>query len=95
MLALERPFRGGTREEIIGSIRSDPLRMNRHIQQQAPASLRALLERCLQKEPAARYQSAEQLLRDLESAVEKTSRSAERAAVTNDRESHCALAIVL
>jgi tetratricopeptide (TPR) repeat protein len=75
MLAQERPFRGGTRDEIIVSIRSEPLRMNRQIEEHAPASLRAIVERCLQKEPAARYQSAEELLRDLESVVVQTSRS--------------------
>jgi tRNA A-37 threonylcarbamoyl transferase component Bud32/tetratricopeptide (TPR) repeat protein len=81
MLAQERPFRGGTRDEIIVSIQSEPLRMNRQIEQHAPASLRAIVERCLQKEPAARYQSADELLRDLESVVVQVSRSGRRSIV--------------
>jgi tRNA A-37 threonylcarbamoyl transferase component Bud32/TolB-like protein len=69
MLANERPFGGSTRDEVMQSIRNDPLPAQSHIARNVPAGLRGIVERCLRKEPTARYQSAEELGRDLESAA--------------------------
>ena len=65
ILTGERPFVGRTRDEITASIRRDSL----HMTHQVPGGLRAIVERCLQKDPVNRYQSAEDLAKDLSSAV--------------------------
>ena len=72
MLAGERPFGGRTRDEISASIRQDPLKMKHDIADVVPGGLRAIVERCLQKDPVNRYQSAEELAQDLSSAVAKS-----------------------
>ncbi|MBI1762565.1 MAG: protein kinase [Acidobacteria bacterium] len=63
MIAGRRPFEGATREAVMRAVTSHeppPLAA------ETPAALRALIDRALQKERAARYQSAEELLADLQ-----------------------------
>jgi eukaryotic-like serine/threonine-protein kinase len=67
MLTGSRPFRGEVEEAVVYGIRQDsppPLETRVH---DVPPDLARLVYRCLAKEPAARYDSAESLLADLES----------------------------
>ncbi|MGK2960664.1 MAG: protein kinase domain-containing protein, partial [Gemmatimonadaceae bacterium] len=66
MLAGERPFPGEKKKAILDSIRSDSPDLGGRIEHGVPVGVRAIVERCLQKEPAARYQSADELIHDLE-----------------------------
>src|SRR5688572_17611854 len=79
MLANERPFDGATRDDIMRSIRDDSARALAAIAQSVPAVLHGIVERCLRKDPATRYQSATELARDLESAGAGMSSSGGRA----------------
>jgi Tol biopolymer transport system component len=64
MLANERPFRGDNITQLFAAItNSDPKPISTR---QCPASLSRLIALALAKEPAARYQNAEDLYADLE-----------------------------
>ncbi len=65
MLAGERPFTGGTQDAIILSTRSESLRMNERMTREVPAALRGIVNRCLEKNPVSRYQSADEIISDL------------------------------
>jgi serine/threonine protein kinase/tetratricopeptide (TPR) repeat protein len=58
-----RPFRGNTGFELTSGILREPLPP---IPPQVPAGLRAVIERCLEKEPGHRYQSASEVRAALE-----------------------------
>ena len=58
-----RPFAGQTVYEISSAILGAPLRS---LPVHVPPNLRAVIERCLDKEPAARFQTAEEVLSALE-----------------------------
>jgi len=63
MLARRRPFRGDTSFEITSAIlRDDPEPLEAHV----PAPLRAIIGRCLAKDPALRYQHAGEVRAALE-----------------------------
>jgi TolB-like protein/Tfp pilus assembly protein PilF/predicted Ser/Thr protein kinase len=59
MLTGAKPFEGATVPELFASILEDPLRpWPRHV----AAAVRPVVQRCLEKDPAARYQSAREVL---------------------------------
>jgi TolB-like protein len=59
----EMPFRGATQLELLAAILTKP---PIPLPAQVPASLRAIVVRCLMKEPAERYQKARKVQADLE-----------------------------
>ncbi len=65
MLAGTLPFKGAYPEAISHAIRNDPQPPIRTSGTSIPAQLMAVLERALQKDPAARYPSARELARSL------------------------------
>jgi TolB-like protein len=66
MLAGRRPFVGGTAASVIGAVvHKDPEPLK------APPSIAAIVRKCLQKSPDARYQSAKELRAALEAASTK------------------------
>ena len=67
MLARRRPFNGSTDMEVLQSVIHD---QPEPLPQEIPFALRAAVERALEKELAARYQSMRDLLVDIEKAKE-------------------------
>jgi tetratricopeptide (TPR) repeat protein len=65
MLAGTLPFKGAYPEAVSHAIRHDPVPAVRLAGAELPSQLRTMLERMLQKHPAARYPSARELARDL------------------------------
>ena len=65
MLAGERPFAAEGRDDCITSILNDKPRLLRSINRQASARLERIVARLLERDPNARYHSADELLRDL------------------------------
>ncbi|HVR28153.1 MAG TPA: protein kinase [Thermoanaerobaculia bacterium] len=68
----ERPFQGETPVALISSILKDRPRPLVELRLEVPARLREIIERCLEKDPAARFQSADALreaLADLQRQV--------------------------
>jgi tRNA A-37 threonylcarbamoyl transferase component Bud32 len=63
MAAGMRPFHGQTAFELSGAILNQPARS---LPSKVPIALRALIERCLEKEPARRYQRASEVHAALE-----------------------------
>jgi len=61
MLAGQRPFKRQTDELLISAIRNEEPPLLSSISAEVPARLAAIVERCLQKNSADRYQSAEEL----------------------------------
>jgi tetratricopeptide (TPR) repeat protein len=60
-----RPFRGSTPAETAADIIHQQAPSPRSIRPDVPIGLEAIVNRCLEKEPAKRYQSADELLRDI------------------------------
>jgi TolB-like protein len=60
-LAGQRPFRGESDEVLISAIRNQPPPPLTKFRSEVPVQLARVVERCLQKEPAERYQTAEEL----------------------------------
>jgi TolB-like protein len=73
MAAGDRPFRGNTGYELSSSILSQP---PRPLSLEAPAVLRAVIERCLEKEPGRRYQRAGEVRAALEAPLATAAASA-------------------
>lgn len=69
MAAGERPFQGQSDPELIAAIMSQS---PRPLPPRVPAELRAVVERCLEKEPAQRYQSAGEVRAALEAIASRT-----------------------
>jgi len=65
MLAGARPFKGAYPEAVSHAIRNDPAPPIRSNGAELPAELLKILERALQKDPAARYPNARELAREL------------------------------
>jgi tetratricopeptide (TPR) repeat protein len=63
MVAGERPFVGQTPHELSAAILSEPLRP---LPSRTPTGLRAVIDRCLTRDPAIRYQSAAEVHAALE-----------------------------
>ena len=62
------PFKGDSRPEILAKQINDSPEPPRSINPELPGSLDRIILRCLEKKRESRYQSAEELLRDLEEA---------------------------
>lgn len=65
MLAGQRPFRGGSGAETLSAILRDEPEPLGTLAPSVPAPVRWIVERCLQKEPAERYDSTRDLAREL------------------------------
>jgi TolB-like protein len=68
MLSGQRPFRGDSRTETFAKILRDEPEPLERVAPSVPAPVRWILERCLAKEPAERYDSTRDLARDLASS---------------------------
>ncbi|HEY0787044.1 MAG TPA: serine/threonine-protein kinase, partial [Thermoanaerobaculia bacterium] len=66
LLGGEPPFDGATTEETRTAILNKEPKRLRRLNRQVPASLEAVVERALTKDPGARYQSASRMLVDLQ-----------------------------
>ena len=62
----ERPFKGRSPISVISSVLRDTPRPITDLDPSAPASLASIVQRCLAKDPAQRYQSARELRDDLD-----------------------------
>jgi TolB-like protein/tetratricopeptide (TPR) repeat protein len=67
MIAGQRPFRGASNRDIMRAILREEPRSLRSVCPDAPARLVAVVERLLEKDPVARYDSAANVLTDLAS----------------------------
>lgn len=67
MLTAQRPFRGDDNAVMIHAIRHDEPEPLRRLRPEIPAPLAAIVETCLQKDPAARYRQTAELLSALRS----------------------------
>ncbi|MBC7788559.1 MAG: protein kinase [Anaerolineae bacterium] len=65
MLTGQRPFRSESDDAMIYAIRHDEPNSVRELRTEIPAGLATIVSRCLEKEPARRYQRASDLLADL------------------------------
>lgn len=61
LLAGQRPFRGDTDEQIIAAIRNEELAPLTSLRSDVTPAFARIVDRCLRKDPADRYQSADEL----------------------------------
>ena len=73
MASGQRPFTGRSNAELISSILRDAAPLLTALPAELPRNLARIIERCLEKDPGARYDSAGGLLADLEQVAGKTS----------------------
>jgi formylglycine-generating enzyme required for sulfatase activity len=66
MLTGRRPFVGADDIAIMASVNADTPRSAQALRPEVPQRLAAIVDRALQKDPAARFASAREMLRDLE-----------------------------
>ena len=66
MASGERPFKGHTNLSVLSSILKDTPRPVSELREEVPRPLARMIQRCLEKLPEDRYQSASDLRRDLE-----------------------------
>jgi serine/threonine-protein kinase len=67
MLTAQRPFRSENDDSLIYAVRHDEPKSVRELRPSIPAAVAAIVKRCLEKDPARRYQSAGDLLADVQS----------------------------
>jgi serine/threonine-protein kinase len=80
LLTGETPYRGSSLPEVVAQVlHTDPPRLSRRLPG-APRALDAALTRCLQRDPARRYQSVAELAADLAEVVPEASHLALRSA---------------
>ena len=85
MLAGQLPFEGDTPWEVIRrQVEENPTPV-RQVRPEVPRGLASIVERCLSKEPAARYQTPIQMAQALEHAMPKAISAAERPPVAGAR----------
>jgi hypothetical protein len=65
LLTEQRPFRGGRGKQMARAIQTDDPPLPRELKPQLCRDLEAVVLKCLEKEPARRYRSAEELADDL------------------------------
>jgi tetratricopeptide (TPR) repeat protein/tRNA A-37 threonylcarbamoyl transferase component Bud32 len=85
MLAGKAPF-GGTLDDLIRRVTEEPPRLPPEID--VPEALRDIVQRCMQRKPAARYQTVDTLIADLKSAsslLERAQRSSAMTAADADK----------
>ena len=78
------PFEGGTPLSIAMKHKTEKARNVRELNAQVSADLAGVIGRCMEKAPASRYQSAEELLQDL-NRVEQELSTTERVVPKKDR----------
>lgn len=66
LLTGDTPFKGRTAQAILSAQVLEKAKPVSEIRQSVPAPLAELISRCLEKQPADRWQSAEEILRELE-----------------------------
>ncbi|MBI2433819.1 MAG: serine/threonine protein kinase, partial [Candidatus Hydrogenedentes bacterium] len=66
MLTAKTPHSGKTTKEIIEHVVREPVRPVLELEQDAPAELAGICDKCLDKDPAHRYQSARELADEIE-----------------------------
>jgi pSer/pThr/pTyr-binding forkhead associated (FHA) protein len=71
MLTARAPFRGSSPESIKRRIRTKQPRPLSDYLREAPPTLRHLIDRGLSKDPGSRYQTADELLQDIETVVQR------------------------
>ncbi len=69
MLAGRPPFRGDTQLRVMYAIVHDPPPRLREVRPDLPAEIDAIVSRALEKDPAKRYQSAADMVRDLSAVL--------------------------
>jgi len=69
MLAGQPPFRGGTPFQVLRAVAGEEPPKLREIRPGLPAETEAIVSRALEKDPARRYQSAQQMASDLSAAL--------------------------
>ncbi|HMB94350.1 MAG TPA: protein kinase [Rhodothermales bacterium] len=74
MLTGVRPFRGEAEEAVVYSIRNDEPPPIERLRPEVSPALSYIVDRCLAKDPAVRYASAEGLLADLRSETHTSSK---------------------
>ena len=70
LLAGERPFQGQSSAALVSSILRDTPRELTQVKASIPARMSGVLARCLEKEPAQRFQEARELKQELEKLCE-------------------------
>jgi serine/threonine protein kinase len=78
LLALQPPYQGQSREQILAQIVHKEPKAPRRIQKKVPADLETICLKCLEKDPDRRYQSAGALAEDLRRYVNRFAISARR-----------------
>jgi dienelactone hydrolase/predicted Ser/Thr protein kinase len=79
MLTGQRPFKGESTISLITAILRDTPVPARTLRREVNARLDAVVQRCLEKDPGARYPSGQALLSDLEACLGRSSRTSRRA----------------
>ncbi len=79
MLTGQRPFKGASTVSLITAILRDTPVPARTLRREVNARLDAVVQRCLEKDPGARYPSGQALLSDLEACLGPSSRTSRRA----------------
>jgi TolB-like protein/Flp pilus assembly protein TadD len=75
MITRRRPFEGDEPEALAAAIRSSPLRPVEELRAGVPRGIARILNRCLQTDPAARWETANELVTELRSiSVKRQSR---------------------
>jgi WD40 repeat protein/serine/threonine protein kinase len=65
LLTGKPPFSGGSAYEVIDAVLANPVTPALELEPYAPPELAAIVMRCLQRDPAKRYQQVDQLMRDI------------------------------
>jgi predicted esterase len=78
MLTGKPPFRGDTQLQVMHAIVHDPAPRLRDARPDLPAEIDAIVTRALEKDPARRYQSAADMVRDLSGALTALEAPAQR-----------------
>jgi len=69
MLAGKPPYRADTQLSVMNAIVNDPPPKLRQVRPDLPAAAEAIVSRAMEKDPAKRYQSAADMVRDLSAAI--------------------------
>ena len=72
LAAGERPFKGGSAISVLASVLRDTPRPPGEVNPAVPPALARIVMRCLEKDPARRYQSARELRDDLDAVRQRT-----------------------